>query len=376
MIIEIDADEGFAALIVFDVEDFDAAIAELDARYAAGEAAAHARVWSVIMQGFASLNRREIPPTTPDWVNIDHRRLGRSIGPGEMPALLGAAWNVTSDLSNYIEAVQRLDNLGAVMTHVTNETSREGFHAEWRVISLLTIEGDLVNRCEVFDDADLAAALARLDQLSRPALRLENTATRVFERLYSHVAAGEWQAVTHITAEDVSVDDRRRVVNAGILHGRDANIKDAQATVGVGFTMTMLGVLATRGERLALTGIRVSGPDPEVIQNDALQIMEIDAEERVAGVVIFDLEDFDAAIAELDARYLVGEAAAHSQTWSAIAEVYAALNRGEMPATATDLVDIDHRSLAAIGSGDLMAYLQAASDDAQRAACMLRPFIG
>ena len=52
-----------------------------------------------------------------------------------MPDILGAAWNVTSDLSNYIEAVHRLNQLGAVMTHVTNETSQDGFHAEWRVIS-------------------------------------------------------------------------------------------------------------------------------------------------------------------------------------------------------------------------------------------------
>ena len=34
---------------------------------------------------------------------------------------------------------------------------------------------------------------------------------------------------------------------------------------------------------------------------------------------MFDLDDFDAAIAELDARYLAGEAAAHAHTWSVIA---------------------------------------------------------
>ncbi len=36
-------------------------------------------------------------------------------------------------------------------------------------------------------------------------------------------------------------------------------------------------------------------------------------------MVLFDLDDFDAAIAELDARYLAGEAAAHAGTWSVIA---------------------------------------------------------
>ena len=61
-------------------------------------------------------------------------------------------------------------------------------------------------------------------------------------------------------------------------------------------------------------------------------IVEIDADERIAAIVVFDLEDFDAAIAELDARYLAGEAAAHARTWSVICRVYAALNRRELPA--------------------------------------------
>ena len=41
----------------------------------------------------------------------------------------------------------------------------------------------MVNRCEVFDEADLDAALARFEQLSRPAPRLENTASQVAEAL-------------------------------------------------------------------------------------------------------------------------------------------------------------------------------------------------
>ncbi len=69
-------------------------------------------------------------------------------------------------LSIYIEAVHRLSDLGAVVTHAAHGTSQEGFDAEWRVIDLVTVEGDLVNRCEMFDEADLDAALARFDELS------------------------------------------------------------------------------------------------------------------------------------------------------------------------------------------------------------------
>ena len=49
---------------------------------------------------------------------------------------------------------------------------------------------------------------------------------------------------------------------------------------------------------------------------ELLNIVEIDADERIAAHVVFDPDDIDAAIAELDARYLAGEAAAHAHTWS------------------------------------------------------------
>ena len=64
--IEIDADERIAAVVVFDLDDLDAAFEELEARYLAGEAAAHAHTWSVMAEAFAALNRHELPPTTPD----------------------------------------------------------------------------------------------------------------------------------------------------------------------------------------------------------------------------------------------------------------------------------------------------------------------
>ena len=49
------------------------------------------------------------------------------------------------------------------------------------------------------------------------------------------------------------------------------------------------------------------------------QLAEIDSDERIAAFVSFDVDDIDAAFAELDARYLAGEAAEHARTWSVIA---------------------------------------------------------
>ena len=104
-------------------------------------------------------------------------------------------------------------------------------------------------------------------------------------------------------------------------------------------------VIATRGERLALSRVRYSGRDqgPEAFLHRGALVVEINADERIVAVVVFDLDDIDAAFEELDARYLAGEAAAHAHTWSVIARAYAALNRHELPATTPDWVNVDHR---------------------------------
>ena len=65
-------DERIVAFITFDLDDLDAAFAELEARYLAGEGAAHARIWSVITQTYVKFNRHDL--TGEDWAIIDHRR--------------------------------------------------------------------------------------------------------------------------------------------------------------------------------------------------------------------------------------------------------------------------------------------------------------
>ncbi len=100
--------------------------------------------------------------------------------------------------------MHRLSNLGAVVTHAAKGTSHEGFDAEWREIALLTVDGDLFNRCELFDEADLDAALARFDELSRPTPRLENAAGQVYERFWTYFGARDWDAMAEMLADDFS----------------------------------------------------------------------------------------------------------------------------------------------------------------------------
>ena len=339
-IVEIDADNRIPALVMFDLDDIDAAFAELDARYLAGEAAAHSHTWSVIARECAAFNRHEL--TAVDYITVDHRPL--PIIEADSQAAL-RVWDVTPDFGIHIEAVHRLSGFGAVATYQANGTSPEGFDGEWRMILLLTVEGDRINRCEVFDETDLDAALARFEELQPQTPRLENAAGRIVERYLACFSARDWAAMAELLADDIVVDDRRRVVNAGIRRGRDVYIADNRAAVEVGAETISSSVIATRGERLALAHVRSvnRGLLPGEVGAEMLGIAEIDADERIVAGVIFDLDDIDAAYEELDARYLAGEAAAHAHTWSVIARTYAAFNRHELPPTTPDWVNIDHR---------------------------------
>ena len=296
------------------LDDIDAAIAELDARYLAGEAAAHSQTWSVIAEVYAALNRGEMPATAPDLVDIDHRSLA-AIGSGDLMAYLQAAASDDAQRSSmYIETVHRLTDLGAVTTHVAKATSREGFDAEWRITSFFIVGGDRVNRYEIFDEADLEAALAGFEELSRPAARLENAATQVYDRLNSCFAARDWAAITELLAADISTDDRRRVVGEGRRLGRDAVIAEISALTEIGVKSMTPDTIAIRGGHLVLSRVRSLGRDQrhDAFRTDVLDVLEIDADGRVVARVVFDPDDFDAAIAELEARYLAGEAAPYS----------------------------------------------------------------
>jgi hypothetical protein len=220
----------------------------------------------------------------------------------------------------------------------------------------------------MFDEADIDAALARFDELQPQPRQLENDAGQVVERFWSCLATRDWAGMAETMARDFSSHDRRRVVNAGVLRGRDVNLANMRAVADVGFEGLKSTVIATRGQRLVLVRIRssVRGFEPGEISADMLGMMEIDADNRLTGGAIFDADDLDAAFEELDRRYLAGEAAAHSRTWSAIAQAMAALNRGELPASGPNFVDIDHRRGPAMAPGDLLAYMRAAFDESGR----------
>src|SRR6202012_3447575 len=215
-------------------------------------------------------------------------------------------------------------------TLVIEGTDAHGNELQWGRTFLFLANGP---RVEVYEEDFVDAALARFEELRPQVRRLANAASQAGERSSAHFAARDWDALAKVVADDIVTDDRRRVANAGIRHGRDADIANLQATTDAGFTYMAPVVIAARGERLILARTRVSGGDGvsgEFIA-ETLGVVEINSHNQVAAIVVFELDDFESALAELDARYLAGEAAPHAHTWSVITAGHAALNRNQMP---------------------------------------------
>src|ERR1700743_1908201 len=148
-VIEIDPKQRIAAQVLFDPDDIDAAFEELDARYLAGEAAAHAHTWSVIAKSYASIRQQELPAISPGAMFVDHRRAA-AFGATDLSAYIRAGYDLGQAVRPYAEAVHRLSDLGAVFSYAAHGVSHEGFDAEWQGIDIPTIDGGMVHGCEFF----------------------------------------------------------------------------------------------------------------------------------------------------------------------------------------------------------------------------------
>ena len=351
------------ARVLFDPDEIDAAFDELDARYLAGEAAAHAHTWSVIAGVYAAFNRHEFPATTPDWVNVDHRQLVAIEADG-VAATMRDLWDQMPDISIHMEEVHRLSGLGAIVTHAAHGSTRDGFDAEWRSINIYTVEGDSISRCEMFDETELDAALARFDELDRPPL-LENSATQIWAHLVAAFNRRDVATLLAFNSADGRYEHRRKGLRDVLEGPARRKAVDAMFDTAPSGWRQEVEPIAIRGSRLSLTRERyrdVDDPDRPIVV-ELLRVLEVGDDGLAHDTVSFDPDDIDAAFEELDARYLAGEAAAHADTWSLVARGYAALNRHEFPPATPDWLNIDdHRRIAMVEPGDRNALLRVGWD--------------
>ena len=140
---------------------------------------------------------------------------------------------------------------------------------------VFTVEGDLISRCEIFDEADLDAALARFEELQPQAPRLENAASQVYERS-SAFAAANWDAIATMLTADAYSDDRRRCATAAQRRSRCGQYLRRSATA-------ITDAISDSHSLALVPDTSLCGHAEPDVPRRAAQLVEIDAEDRITS---------------------------------------------------------------------------------------------
>jgi class 3 adenylate cyclase/tetratricopeptide (TPR) repeat protein/ketosteroid isomerase-like protein len=346
------------AITIFDSEALDAAHAELDRRFAAGEGAPYAELLERIeafRRAGASGDRESLDAILPrDFQIVSHRHLSSPGVPIARDLYLRFLSQPNAVGEFDLHAHLRLDHLRLSSSAAIGESTWYGTLAggafEVPVVFVFPHDGRRFRSWELFDPDQLDAARARFEQLSRGpgAARIENAATRADRLLERAWAARDWEGYCASYAPHFRSIDRRALMQLEV--DRDTMLAGLWPFFDAGVARSS-EALATRGEHLALIRTRLSGSTGQsgLSEVELLQVIETDAEGRRIAAVAFETEAEDAARAELDARHAAGEAAPFERVVAAMgafAEALAKRDWGALAAQcARDLVVQDHRRL-------------------------------
>lgn len=309
---ETDENGLMVASVFFDVDDLDVAMDELDDRHlgqvdpscallvkvaSANQRAANARDWEAMLS-----------TVTDDFKLVDHRLAGF----GERDATqwiegIQAMFEMAPDVMAITEAVIRVAPNAILSRTKTSGSDRQGGRFEQVIDSLGILREGRLRSIELFDPAQEARALARFDEVAAEALDelgADNLAVAAWRRFAPLVEAQDFDAMASHYAPEYVVEGRNRA--ALTRHdGRDAILEIIEVIFGATERLDY-EPLATRGRRLALGRVLEHlrdelGGDAE---HEWLQVDETDEAGLMVRSVTFDPDDLDAAMDELDERFL------------------------------------------------------------------------
>jgi hypothetical protein len=168
-------------------------------------------------------------------------------------------------------------------------------------VSVVSVAGGRADRIEMFEIEHVDAALARFAELRPDPLRIPpNAASRIWERMVAVSEARDWEALRALCAP-IAFDDRRPSFRISV--DCEAFVANMEWVVETGFRPRST-LLATASDRLMLQRnvwtVHEGGHDSEV---HALEVIEVDAEERIVAYVLFDPDDRRAASVEMLERF-------------------------------------------------------------------------
>jgi ketosteroid isomerase-like protein/tetratricopeptide (TPR) repeat protein len=366
---EVDEGGRIVATLLFDLEDESAAYAELDARFERGEAAAYPRAVKMIVARThldATRDWQAYAATlAPGFAYRDHRLLGWGSEGHDAQTLIRmqqSAVEVAPDAryrQDHVRVAQR-----GVLRRTTLVGTREGgaFENPMLTVHEADDQGRSV-RVDSYDIDDLDRALARFAELSAPAPAqsrhsqspFANTATRALARSAAAWEAQDWDRFGANLPAHFRASDRRRAVQLEL--DRDQWIAFVRSVGDMQSTRMRVELLATRGDRLALTQIwiELAGDDLGDSEISHLSLIEVDGHGTPIATVRWDEEDLAAAYAELDARFFAGEGTAEPHVLRAIRATGEAWRKRDWDALAAccapGFVYSDHRVL---GFGEIL----------------------
>ena len=325
---------------VFDEDDLATALAELDERYLAAEGAEHLALLAAGQAWIAASRNEDVDAlraiTAPGLVCVDHQPLG--FGTLDREGLLAATrlrFELSADDVVIVRSVQIAGN-AVLALHYAETTSESGGRYERAAWYLLAVdEAGLIERWEVFGEADGERALARLHELGdrgqvvdrSTAPGIENAATWLIAHTLDLMNRGDWAALEamDVAAPDVVRFDRRRTVSAPTIEDSESFGTNAAGIYEV-FGVVRPEPIAVRGDRLAL--IRLHCGDPPAFTMQMLVVYELDAAGRIGRESDFDEDQLDDALAELDERWTAGEGAEHEYLLRRLGDLVHAANSG------------------------------------------------
>ena len=322
---ELDASGRLRRQDQYDEDDLATALAELDARYLAGEGAEHAALLGHGVDHSAALFARDwdalAVTMADDFVGVDHRGLWPDLDRDGYIARMRSLGETADGV-----VVARKQHIASRAVLATCDVHATGAHGDaysysFHLISVSNDQG-LLARFEYFDEDQFDAALARLDQLGAPPAstlhpRVENATTLAVDRFFDLVIAGRFDDAAEELVPHIVRVDHRITVSDATTHGRDEYMAALRSTFEVGFASVRVDHLAVRGERLAL--FRSSFTTDSGMQLMILSVGESDADGRVSSLALYEEDALDDAVADLDARFAAGEGRPHAEILGTVA---------------------------------------------------------
>jgi class 3 adenylate cyclase len=372
VVIGTDAEGRHCAVDIFATDHLGDAIVRLYERYAEllpegperARAAATTRSVRVVVPGSFDLDGYT-EAFRSDVAIVDHRvlGLGSSVGPQMLFRSMAAAQEVGDQLMSRPQDVLALTHDALLLQWLASGVGRESGGAfEWAFLRLFIFDPDgRVARYELFDADREGEALARFEQLvggavATPNEPFANSASRTDAELFRCFNGRDWEGVIACVAPVMVFDQRRRLVRSTC--DRDVWLEQFRFLFDVPNSRFTTKLRATRGERLALVRVlfqgEVAGGGGPLAIDDHFALHEVDRAGRIIAIMLFDLEDEDAAHAELDARWEAGEGQTCERAWAVNQAFVRAVVRRDWDVIAAlcaaDFVEYDRRRLAVLGT--------------------------